>query len=224
MRSVWAAALALASSAWGGEFVFFKSGQHLRVDRTERRDGKVILHLGQGAIEAPASQVIGIEAEEPKPQPTAAPAPAPVKAAQEEAQQSPRDLVRRAAEKYGLPPALLDAVARFESGFRVDAVSPKGAVGLMQLMPATAAELNADPLDPRQNAEAGARYLRELLERYQYSAHRALAAYNAGPGAVDKYGGIPPYPETRTYVDRVLGEYLKRQGQLAGGGMGRLQR
>jgi soluble lytic murein transglycosylase-like protein len=119
--------------------------------------------------------------------------------------------VDRAAEKYGLPPALLSSVVKAESGFRAEAVSVKGAVGLMQLMPGTAAELNADPSDPEQNVEAGARYLRDLLVKYGYSSHRALAAYNAGPGAVDKYNGVPPYRETQQYVDRVVGEFLKTQ-------------
>ncbi len=74
-------------------------------------------------------------------------------------------------------------------------------------MPGTAAELNADPRDPEQNADAGARYLRELLLKYNGSAHRALAAYNAGPGAVQKYNGVPPYRETREYIDRIIREY-----------------
>jgi soluble lytic murein transglycosylase-like protein len=81
----------------------------------------------------------------------------------------------------------------------------------MQLMPGTAAELNADPKNPEQNADAGARYLRDLLVKYEGSTHRALAAYNAGPAAVDKYNGVPPYRETREYVDRVVGAFLKSQ-------------
>lgn len=208
MRLLLSAAL-VSVCAWGGDWVFFRSGQYQRVDRAERRDGKVILHQGSGAIEIPAAEVVRIESE-PAPRVEAPPTPAPVAAAAEKPSASPREIVAKAAEKYGLPTALLDVMARVESGYRVDAVSPKGALGLMQLMPGTAAELRADPLDPEQNADAGARYLRELLERYNYSAHRALAAYNAGPGAVDKYRGVPPFAETRTYVDRVLGEYLRR--------------
>ncbi len=93
-------------------------------------------------------------------------------------------------------------------------MSPKGAIGLMQLMPKTAAELDADPRDPTQNAEAGARYLRDLLQKYENDPHqvsKAVAAYNAGPAAVDKYHGIPPYPETIQYVNRVLKQYEKEQ-------------
>jgi soluble lytic murein transglycosylase-like protein len=123
-------------------------------------------------------------------------------------------LITRAAIHAGLPPAIVHSVARAESGYREDAVSPKGAIGLMQLMPKTAAELDVDPRDPAQNAEAGAKYLRDLLQRYENDPHqvsKALAAYNAGPGAVDKYHGIPPYPETIQYVNRVLRQYQKEQ-------------
>jgi soluble lytic murein transglycosylase-like protein len=106
------------------------------------------------------------------------------------------------------------SVAKAESGYHVDAVSPKGAIGLMQLIPGTAAALNADPHDPAQNVEAGARYLRDLLLKYENDPHqvsKALAAYNAGPGAVDKYKGIPPYRETIDYVNRVVKDYAKQQ-------------
>jgi soluble lytic murein transglycosylase-like protein len=92
---------------------------------------------------------------------------------------------------------------RAESGFAPGAVSPKGAIGLMQLMPGTARELGADPRDPAQNVDAGARYLRDLLLRYDYRLWHALAAYNAGPGAVDAHHGVPPYRETIDYINRV---------------------
>ncbi len=92
---------------------------------------------------------------------------------------------------------------------KADAVSRAGAVGVMQLMPSTAAALHADPADPEQNIEAGTRYLRDLLLKYDGDAAKALAAYNAGPGAVDKYNGVPPYSETVTYVDRVIQDYKK---------------
>jgi soluble lytic murein transglycosylase-like protein len=121
--------------------------------------------------------------------------------------------VTRAAIHAGLPPEIVHSVAKVESGYQLNAVSPKGAIGLMQLMPGTAAALNADPNDPEQNVEAGARYLRELLIKYENDPHqvtKALAAYNAGPGAVDKYNGVPPYRETIDYVNRVLKEYEKK--------------
>lgn len=126
-----------------------------------------------------------------------------------------RALFLEAASRYGLDPGLLWAVARAESGLNPRAVSRAGAMGLMQLMPATARALGVtDPFDPAQNLDAGARYLRQQLERFG-DIRLALAAYNAGPGAVQQYGGVPPYRETRAYVERVLA--LWRQG---GGGPG----
>ncbi len=109
---------------------------------------------------------------------------------------SPQELADAAADRYGLPRELVRSVMAAESGFQPWAVSPKGAIGLMQLMPETAQALGADPHDPAQNVDAGARYLRDLLEKYNYGLRHALAAYNAGPGAVDKYNGVPPYRET----------------------------
>lgn len=121
-----------------------------------------------------------------------------------------RTLFEQAARRYGLDPGLLWAVARAESGLNPRAVSPAGAVGLMQLMPSTARELGvSDPFDPAQNVDAGARYLRQQLERFG-DIRLALAAYNAGPGAVQRHGGVPPYRETQAYVERVLA--LWRQG------------
>lgn len=113
-------------------------------------------------------------------------------------------LIHRAAGIVGLSPELLEAVARAESDYRHDTVSRAGAIGIMQLMPATAAALGVDPYDPWQNVLGGARYLKDLLRRYGGRLDLALAAYNAGPGAVARYNGIPPYPETNTYVSRVL--------------------
>jgi soluble lytic murein transglycosylase-like protein len=103
-------------------------------------------------------------------------------------------------------------VAWAESAYQPQAISPKGAVGVMQLMPQTAAALGADPYDIRQNIEAGTRLLRELLLRYQNSPNpvrRALAAYNAGAGTVDRYNGLPPYRETLSYVERVIERYWR---------------
>ncbi|HEY5094201.1 MAG TPA: lytic transglycosylase domain-containing protein [Candidatus Eremiobacteraceae bacterium] len=113
-----------------------------------------------------------------------------------------------AAKRNEIDPALLSAVIGQESGFQPRAVSSAGAMGLMQLMPDTARGLGVrDPFDPAQNVEGGAKYLRGLIDRYHGRLDYALAAYNAGPGAVDKYGGVPPYPETQAYVKNILSSY-----------------
>ncbi|MEE9606444.1 MAG: lytic transglycosylase domain-containing protein [Myxococcota bacterium] len=123
-------------------------------------------------------------------------------------------LIKLTARENSLPPALVKAVIAAESAFDPDAVSHKGAQGLMQLMPRTAAQLGvADPFEPHQNVSGGARYLREMLDRYGDLA-RALAAYNAGPTAVDRHRGVPPYRETRAYVKRVLAYYRDYHGDF----------
>ncbi len=111
-----------------------------------------------------------------------------------------RAAIVAAAERYQLSPDLLDAVARTESRYDPDAVSPAGAVGIMQLMPATARALGVDPYDPAQNILGGAAYLRAQLDRFDGDLIKALAAYNAGPGRVIQYSGVPPFAETRAYV------------------------
>lgn len=113
--------------------------------------------------------------------------------------------VWRAAQRHRLDPVLIRAIIQVESGGWADARSAKGALGLMQLMPGTASELSiADPLDPEANILGGAEYLRRMLDRFQGDLLRALAAYNAGPGAVERANGIPPFPETRRYLAKVL--------------------
>ena len=114
--------------------------------------------------------------------------------------------IHKAAQKYNLPANLLRGVIRAESNFQVKAVSHAGAQGLMQLMPGTAKELGVDnPFDIEQNIDGGARYLRKMLDSFGGDIKVALAAYNAGPGTVEKYGGnVPPYQETKQYIDRVL--------------------
>jgi soluble lytic murein transglycosylase len=124
------------------------------------------------------------------------------------------ELIHEAAIAYSVPPALVKAVIAAESAFNPRAVSRKGAQGLMQLMPQTAATLGVrDPLEPTQNVRGGTNYLRAMIDRYG-DLSRALAAYNAGPTAVDHYGGIPPYRETRAYVERVLTYYRSYHGDF----------
>ncbi len=121
------------------------------------------------------------------------------------------DLIAPTARRVGVSVALVKSIAKAESAFNPDAVSPKGALGLMQVMPETAREMGLDASEPAQNLEAGTRYLKWLLARYSNKRNdpsKAIAAYNAGPGAVDKYHGIPRFRETRNYVARVL-RYLK---------------
>lgn len=121
-------------------------------------------------------------------------------------------IISAVARSYGLSPSLIKSVIEVESGYNPYAVSPKGAMGLMQIMPQTAQDLGlSDPWDPAQNIDAGTRYLSWLLRKYNGNLMLALAAYNAGPSAVDTYGGIPPYQETTEYVKSVL-------GRLYGGG------
>lgn len=118
-------------------------------------------------------------------------------------QARPATLLAQAAQSHGIDLRLLEAVAWQESRGRMDAVSPKGALGVMQLMPTTAAELGVDPTNPADNIRGGAMYLRRQLDRFG-SLPLALAAYNAGPGAVVRYGGVPPYRETRDYVSKIM--------------------
>ena len=124
-------------------------------------------------------------------------------------------LIARTARDFSVDPALVKAVIAAESNFRIDAVSRVGALGLMQLMPQTAEQMGVlEPFAPGENLKGGVRYLRAMLDRYG-DVRRALAAYNAGPTAVDRYGGIPPYRETKAYVKRVLNYYRGYQGQFS---------
>jgi len=127
-------------------------------------------------------------------------------------QPSLADVVNEASGRYRLDPDLVTSVIKAESGFNVRAVSPKGAQGLMQLMPGTASQLGVpNVFDPQANVEGGTKYLRELLERYNFDLVKALAAYNAGPQRVEQFGGVPPYYETRAYVARVVRDFNKKK-------------
>jgi hypothetical protein len=192
------------------ESIVLKTGFELSADRHEVDGAKIRIFSDGGVTEIAASQVVRVDHVD---DPTPVAAPAPVIAIEKTppppavADESPAGLARSAAKKYSLPAEFVAGVMKAESGFNPAAISPKGAIGLMQLMPDTARELGIDPSKPDENAEAGARYLRDLLVRYENDPDQvvlALAAYNAGPAAVEKYHGVPPYSETRAYILRVL--------------------
>lgn len=199
--------------------VVFDDGRHIHAEAFDLENEEATLHLaGGGLIALPLERIERIVDDEviPEPEP---PAPAP-------RSDEPMDIsvrrqsiparsmsvpyfafIREASKKYRIDVALIAAVIRAESGFQPSALSPKGARGLMQLMPATARRLGVmRPYDPRQNLHGGVSYLSELAERFgEFDVDRILAAYNAGEGAVEEYGGIPPYRETRNYVRKVRG-------------------
>jgi soluble lytic murein transglycosylase-like protein len=227
MMQRWLLAGVLCIPALGAEYAVLENGFRMRIDRHERAGDIVRLFTTRDAfVELPASSVVAFEAEDyvaPPPAPIA-PSVSPVVVPPDPVElnkaeplpKSARDLVEEAALKHGLPPQFVHEVAKAESAYRQNAVSPKGAIGIMQLMPQTAAALNADPYNAEQNVEAGTKLLRDLL--LQYKDHpdqvkRALAAYNAGPGAVAKYKGVPPYRETQLYVNRIVEAYRKSLGQ-----------
>lgn len=212
-------AMLMALPAFAGEYAVLSSGFRIHAERHEIDGGSVKLFTRDGMIEVPSASITAFEAEEYAPSAVPSPAmPAPVvPAAVLPAPPAPRPmdpkaLVREAAERNALPPAFVASVAKAESAMKQNAVSPKGAIGVMQLMPSTAKALDADPRNAEQNIDAGTRLLRELLIKYNGDVVKALAAYNAGPAAVDKYNGLPPYRETQIYVNKVIQDYQKNGG------------
>jgi soluble lytic murein transglycosylase-like protein len=193
--------LAFAASAapCSAEIIFFTSGRTLSV-KSHRVEGDSIVLMPRtgGEITCALSLVSRIAPDEiPYPEPELVPADVAL-------EKVPfGELIERTATREGLDPKLVHAVIRVESAYRPGARSPKGAMGLMQLMPATARQYEVlDPYDPSRNVEAGVRHLKSLLNRFELPL--ALAAYNAGEAAVERFRGIPPYPETRNYVRRIL--------------------
>ncbi len=202
----------LVSPAFAAEVAVLGTGFRLRAERHETAGSVVRLYNAGGFTEIDASLIEGFEKEEAAPAVAAVPLAAPPSSAVPPKAENLKEMIDSVAKKYDLPPEFIRSVIATESAYQANAVSPKGAVGLMQLMPATAKAYGADARDPAQNLEAGARHLRDLLVQYDGDSARALAAYNAGAGAVSKYNGVPPYAETQNYVYRVINRYKKAVG------------
>jgi len=193
------AAMAVATLLLGlparAEIALLANGSTLKIESRRSDGADVVLVLrGGGEVSLPGLQLVGV---------------VPDEVVEEVGPGGDlRALAEAAARRHGLDPALVLAVVHVESGFRPDAVSPKGARGLMQLMPGTATRLGVeDSFDPEQNLDGGTRHLGDLIARYGGDVKRALAAYNAGEGAVERHRGVPPYGETRAYVRSVLRRY-----------------
>jgi Transglycosylase SLT domain len=213
---------------WAGEMAVLRNGFSIRHERREVIGNITRLYVnadGSSYVDVPTAEIEHFEqAENPasgarlqtsEDQASGFTSPVPPKGGRNGApgpQADLNELVNAASGRYQLDPDLVSSVIKAESGFNVRAVSPKGAQGLMQLMPDTALKLGVpDAFDPRANVEGGTRYLRELLERYNFDLVKALAAYNAGPLRVEQYGGVPPYYETRAYVARVVKDFNKKK-------------
>jgi hypothetical protein len=191
------------------DYVVLRSGARLHVTGYEVLTDKYRLHMKGGVAEIPVDDIVGIEPEDifdplPDPEPLTDKTPF-------------QKIIRAAAERYGMDADLIQCVIAVESNFNPKAVSPKNARGLMQLIPQTAAQYGVkDIFDPRENIEAGTRYLQHLLSRYNNNLTLALAAYNAGPERVDRYGRrMPPYLETMKYVQRISRSYAKLKADAA---------
>jgi len=191
--SIFAAMAALAAPATFADYAVLRSGATLHIAGYRRERSKILLYVQGGTVVVAASEVIRFEPEDYFP------------AFAKPAQKTPfARQIRAAAEQNGLDARVISSVIAAESNFRPRAISPAHAMGLMQLMPATAAQFAVrNPFDPEQNISAGARYLKQLLTKFRGSLTLALAAYNAGPGRVEEFGGVPPFAETRNYIRRV---------------------
>jgi soluble lytic murein transglycosylase-like protein len=212
-RAGLAATLLVVAAGASADTLFLRVGTTLKIDALWCDQKICKAAIPGGEVELQASDVVRVEPDEevdvdtPKPGPLAAEARGPATIEQ---------LIAEAARRYALPRSLVRAVARAESALRPNAVSPKGALGVMQLMPGTALELGVEnAFDAAQNIDAGVRLLRRLLEKYEGRVAEALAAYNAGPGAVAKHRGVPPYRETRQYVRKIVKEFEKGESAAA---------
>ena len=210
-RLVWHAALILGGSAlplFAAERVQLSNGFSLHCEHRESIGSQTRLYLDAGNssfVDVPTNQIAGYEFEPNVVRPQAPNLkPAPVVAVPQ--------AVQSASARHSLDADFINSVIRAESGFHTQAVSRKGAKGLMQLMPDTAQKLGVhDSFYPGQNVDGGTGYLSSLLDRYHGDVAKALAAYNAGPKAVDRYHGVPPYSETRQYVARIIRDYNRKK-------------
>jgi soluble lytic murein transglycosylase-like protein len=230
-----AAVLGLAQlSAFAGQIAVLRNGFTIHFDHKEQSGSSTRLYTGTGYLDIASDQIASFDVDEtpvtPEPQP--APQPAALTDTQPSAaqpaavaSQTPAkaaqnvdldQVVREASSKNRLDPDFVASVIRAESNFKTHAVSKKGAQGLMQLMPATAAQLGvADAFDPRANVEAGTAHLSALLDLYNNDPVRALAAYNAGAHRVKQYHGVPPYRETRDYINKIVRDFnAKKRAQM----------
>jgi Transglycosylase SLT domain len=200
--------LALAgASPCRAEYVVLRTGARLTVTGYELLGDKYRLQMRGGTAEVPVEDVVSIEPEEifePLPEPLTPSTPY-------------HDIIRAASQRYGVDADLIHCVIAVESNFNEKAVSPKNARGLMQLLPDTARRMGVkNVFDPRENVDGGTRYLRDMLVRYHNDVTLALAAYNAGPEKVQRYGNrVPPYMETQHYIQRIARGYAKIKAQAA---------
>jgi soluble lytic murein transglycosylase-like protein len=199
-----AALAAFAAPAARADYAVLRSGLRLHITGYETSGDRVRLTVHGGLIEVPADAILSVEREDVFPARPADPPPT-----------GPfGNLIRAAAEKHGVDEKLIEHVIAVESNFNPRATSRKQALGLMQLLPRTAVRFSvANAFDPAQNIDAGTRYLKELLDRYSGNLPLALAAYNAGPEMVERYRGIPPFPETQKYVRQITARLA--QGNIA---------
>jgi len=196
--------LLLAAPALRAEYIVLRNGQRLKVTGYQLVGDKYHLQMTGGKVEVAAEEVVAIEPEDVFTPVPATVAPQPLY----------RDLVEASAKKYNVDADLITSVIAVESNFDPKAASRKNARGLMQLLPETAAQLGVKNIDdPAENIDAGTRYLRDLLQKYNNDLSLALAAYNAGPEKVQLYGRIPPYSETISYVRRVKRGYDKSKSK-----------
>jgi len=203
------------SSALASELAVLHNGFSIRHEKSEVVGSVTRLYLGtdrSGYVDIPTNEIDRFEKDLTPPvlAPPALARPTEVPVA--ERPQSLNEVIDTIGNRHHIDPDLINSVIRAESGFKPHAVSPKGAQGLMQLMPHTASQLGvANAFDPKSNVEGGTRYLRELLERYNFDLVKALAAYNAGPHRVEQYRGLPPYYETRAYVASIIRDFNRKK-------------